>query len=141
MCNILCRSCTCSVKYGYSINSTSEYRNTVDFHSQRLAIIEFSRQEFGKPRPGKTHKTMFYNILAPTISVKYLKNKRKVQFSSSKRYLATESVLFYILCKMPTNIFRRKRDILFFSLYSITRSFDHFDRSYQAAGIPVSPSL
>ena len=105
MCNILCRSCTCSVKYGYSINSTSEYRNTVDFHSQRLAIIEFSRQEFGKPRPGKTHKTMFYNILAPTISVKYLKNKRKVQFSSSKRYLATESVLFYILCKMPTNIF------------------------------------
>ena len=113
MCNILCRPCTCSVKYGYSINFTSEYRNAVDFHSQRLAIIEFSRLEFGKPRPGKTHKTMFYNIYAPTISVKYLKNKRKhkpwpswkVQFSSSKKYLATESVLFYILCKMPTNIF------------------------------------
>ena len=76
-CSILCRSCTCSVKYGYSINPTCGYRNTVDFHSQRLVIIKFSRLEFDKPRPGKTRKTMFYNILPPTISVKDLKKRNQ----------------------------------------------------------------
>ena len=59
------------------VNPTCRYRNTVDFHSQRLPIMKFSRLEPDKPRPGKTLKTMFYNILPPTISVKDLKNKRK----------------------------------------------------------------
>ena len=39
--------------------------------------MKFSRLEPDKPRPGKTHKTMFYNILPSTISVKDLKKRRK----------------------------------------------------------------
>ena len=101
MCNILCRSCTCSVKYGYSTNPTCGYRNTVDFHSQRLPIIKFSRLELDKPGPGQTHKTMFYNILPPTISVKDLKNKGKhkpaILKSSVFHFICTSACSFICL--------------------------------------------
>ena len=92
---------------------------------------------------------MFYNILPPTISVKDLKNKEntnrpswKVQFSSSKTHVATESALFYILCKMPTNVllYDEKEIFCFFPFILSFWSF-HFDRSYQAAGLSVSPIL
>ena len=85
--------------YSYSTNPTCGYRNTVDFHSQRLPIIKFSRLELDKPRPGKTHKTMFYNILRPTISVKDLKNKGKHKPAILK------SSVFHFICTSACSLY------------------------------------
>ena len=106
---------------------TCGYRNTVDFHSQRLLIIKFSRLEFDKSRPGKTHKTMFNNILRPTISVKDLKNKRKHKLAILKSSvfrvakhispLNQFSFTFYSKCRQIFSFTTKKRYFVSFPLF------------------------